>query len=96
MEVFADKYAAKLAKLMKNTVGGQEALALESTQARLESLESWLGIMASSGGDGKTVQLGRGEKRNRFQWDNFFIKDRAELRDIVHSAYEDWVEANVP
>ena len=63
-------------------------------------LYSWLGHMATCGGDGTRIRLGEGRERNgkkpccRFGWVGFYLKDDQELQGLVSLAVRQWCEAN--
>ena len=80
MDVFASTFAVGLAHRLTKEQHGQECNATAMTYA----LYAWLGRMSTSGGNGKTMKLGRGSKCCRFRkWDGFHLEDENELERLV-------------
>ena len=92
MDVLADKYCAKLCD--ETSPAFHEDGINHEIISRV--LMNWLGVMSTAGGDGNTVSLGKKPHRgrNRFQWDDFYLEDEAELQKIVDSAIFAWNDAN--
>ena len=80
MEHFAAMYSAVIVDVVKREQADFSAWSLKN------GLYMWLGLMATHGGNGKTIKLGNGPKDSRFGWPGFYIEDEAELWASVDGA----------
>ena len=86
MEVFASKYAAKLAKLSTK----------EPEKPLLTILQHWLSVQQTQGGDGRHHEFGpyrEWKDENRFGWEGFYLANYREMHDITIAAHKEYEHA---